>query len=304
MNIRDLEYAVAVGDFGHFGQAAEACHVSQPALSGQIQKLERELGVVLFERTNRRVRVTSAGEELLHMAKALLDQAGAIKEKADALKDPLAGRLGLGMIPTIGPYLTPTLLPSVKHHLPRVDLALTESMTQVLERQLLAGDIDAALLATPVTDKRLTATPLYDEPFWIALPHGHRLETEEAIDIADIRTDELLLLADGHCLRDQVLSFCHRTGSATSTITTQDTSLSTILALVGAGAGMTLVPATSLQGSWMTDGGIAVRREASGLAQRSVSLVCRESYPRREILEKLADVICAVVPDTVRPRRR
>lgn len=301
MNIRDLEYAVAVADFGHFGQAAEACHVSQPALSGQIQKLERELGVTLFERTNRSVRVTAAGDDILLLARELLEQAGAIRQTADAFKDPLAGRLRLGMIPTIGPYLTPALLPSVKHHLPRVDLALTESMTNVLERRLAEGDIDAAILATPLSDDRLTSIPLYDEPFWIALPHGHRLESQETIEISDIQMDDLLLLADGHCLRDQVLSFCQRTGSATNT---QDTSLSTILALVGAGEGVTLVPATSLQGSWVTDAGIAVRREASGMAQRSVSLAFRASYPRREILEKLADIICAVVPDTVSPSRR
>lgn len=301
MNIRDLEYAVAVADFGHFSQAAEACHVSQPALSGQIQKLERELGVTLFERTNRSVRVTAAGDDILLLARELLEQASAIRQTADAFKDPLAGRLRLGMIPTIGPYLTPALLPSVKHHLPRVELALTESMTQILERHLAEGDIDAAILATPLTDARLTSIPLYDEPFWIALPHGHRLESRETIEISDIQMDDLLLLADGHCLRDQVLSFCQRTGPSTNT---QDTSLSTILALVGAGEGVTLVPATSLQGSWVTDAGIAVRREASGMAQRSVSLAFRASYPRREILEKLADIICAVVPDTVSPSRR
>lgn len=304
MKIRDLEYAVAVAEFGHFGQAAEACHVSQPALSGQIQKLERELGVSLFERTNRSVRVTAAGEAILRLARELLDQAGAIRETADAFKDPLAGRLRLGMIPTIGPYLTPALLPSVKHHLPRVELALTESMTHVLEHQLSEGGLDAAILATPLTDHHLTSIPLYDEPFWIALPHGHKLESEEAIDITNIQMGDLLLLADGHCLRDQVLSFCQRGGSATSAVNTQDTSLSTILALVGAGEGVTLVPATSLQGSWVTDAGIAVRREASGVAQRSVSLAFRASYPRRELLEKLADVICAIVPDTVKPSRR
>lgn len=301
MNIRDLEYAVAVADFGHFGRAAEACHVSQPALSGQIKKLERELGVDLFERTKRSVRVTEAGEDILRLARQLLEQADAIRETADALKDPYAGRLRLGIIPTIGPYLTPLLLPSLTHHLPRLDLALVENMTHVLEQRLVDGDIDAAILATPPEESRLTAIALYDEPFWIALPHGHRLEAEESIDVTDIQLDELLLLADGHCLRDQVLSFCQRGGSATNT---QDTSLATILALVGAGAGVTLVPAISLQGSWMTDAGIAVRREKSGLAQRTVTLVFRASYPRREILEKLADIICAIVPDTVNPSRR
>lgn len=304
MNIRDLEYAVAVAEFAHFGRAAESCHVSQPALSGQIQKLEEQLGVTLFERTKRSVRVTAVGDEILVHARELLSLVKVIEDTALAQKDPLSGKLRLGLIPTIGPYLTPFLLPSLRHALPDLDLRLSEGMTHMLEQQLLAGEIDAAILATDVTDPHLKTIDLYVEPFWVALPHGHPLEDQETVDIADIEAEELLLLSDGHCLRDQVLNFCERAFSASPVVNTQNTSLPTLLALVGAGVGATLMPALSLRGPWMTDAGIAVRRERTGKASRSVNLTYRAAFPREQLLEKLADVICAMVPDTVVPERR
>jgi len=304
MNIRDLEYTVAVANHGHFGRAAAASHVSQPALSGQIRKLEEELGVTLFERTNRSVRVTPVGETIIAQARELLDMAALIRETARAHADPLAGTLRVGMIHTIGPYLTPILLPSVRHGLPNAELELLEDMTEPLEMQLLNGRIDAAIIATPVSDPHLAEIALYDEPFRVALPSGHRLAQKEEVAISDIRTEELLLLADGHCLRDQVLSACAGKGSEQSVVRTQETSLITILALVGAGAGVTLVPVMSLWGSWVTDSGIVTRKTKSRAAHRSVRLVFRASFPRRPALEKLADIICAILPDTVTPERR
>ena len=304
MNIRDLRYAAAVADFGHFGRAAEACHISQPALSGQIKKLEAHLGVALFERTNRAVRVTPVGELIIEQARALLAQVDQIEETAKAHLDPLTGSLRLGMIPTIGPYLTPTLLPSVFRSLPDLDLQLHEDMTHVLERDLLENRIDTAITATPPADPRLAEIPLYDEPFWVAVPNKHPLAAEEDIDIAAINPEDLMLLADGHCLRDQVLSFCKLPEGERAHVNTQQTSLTTILALVGAGVGVTLVPATALGAGWMTDTGIAMRREKTGKAARSVRLVFRASYPRRALVEKMADIICAIVPDTVSPVRR
>jgi LysR family hydrogen peroxide-inducible transcriptional activator len=304
MNIRDLEYALMVAELGHFSRAAEACHVSQPALSGQIQKLEQHLGVTLFERTKRKVRITPVGEDILRHARDILALVTVIEETASARKDPLSGPLRLGMIPTIAPYLTPLLLPSLRHGLPKMELSLTEGMTHVLEKQLLEGEIDAAVLATRVLEPQLAEIALYTEPFWIALPHGHAMEDQDTVSIFDIQSEDLLLLADGHCLRDQVLSFCERTLVTNPAFNTQNTSLATILALVGAGMGVTLVPAMSLQGSWVTDAGIAVRRETSGQANRSVTLAYRKSFPRRQMLEKLADIVCAILPDTVTPERR
>lgn len=304
MNLRDLEYAVAVARLGHFGRAARCCGVSQPALSAQIRKLEDRLGVALFERTKRTVRTTPAGEEILPHARAILDLARRIEETARARSDPLSGPLRLGTIPTIGPWLTPRLLPSAAHGLPRCDLRLSEAITETLEQALEEGRLDAAITATAPARPRLAETALYEEPFWVALPRGHPLARDEDVDIHDIGDREFLLLADGHCLSAQVLRFCAEALRHRPAARTQYTSLATILALVGAGAGVTLVPATSLAGSWVTDSGIALRRERSGAARRTVRLVFRESFPRRAVLDKLADIVCAIAPDTVVPERR
>lgn len=304
MNIRDLKYAVAVAELGHFGHAAEACHVTQPALSGQIKKLEEELGVPLFERTNRAVRVTPVGEIIIDQARAVLAQVDRIEETAKAHLDPLCGTLRFGMITTIGPYLTPVLLPSVRHGLPNLELQLHEDMTHVLEAALLENRIDAAVTATEPEDPRLAQISLYDEPFWIALPNKHPLADRETVDIGRIRPQELLLLTDGHCLRDQVMSFCKLPEGDQARVNTQHTSLTTVLALVSAGVGITLLPAMALGGGWMTDTGIAMRREKTGKAKRHVRLIFRASYPRRTLMEKMADIICAIVPDTVLPVRR
>ncbi len=304
MNIRDLRYVVAVADHSHFGRAAEACFVGQPTLSAQLRKLEVELGVILFERTKRSVRITPIGEEIVAQARDLLAQAALIEETAQASRDPLSGPLRLGMIPTIGPYLTPTLLPSLRHGLPDVALDLSEDMTEVLERRLLDGEIDAAILATDVTDRRLTDIELFDEPFWIALPGDHPLAAEDFVALHDIGPEELLVLEEGHCLADQVVSFCSAAFRNAPKVNTQHTSLMTILALVGAGAGVTLVPALSLAGSWVTDSGIALRKEKAGKAYRTVRVAFRASFPRRPLLENFAYIVAASLPDTVMPVRR
>lgn len=304
MNIRDLQYAVAVAEHCHFGRAAEACHVGQPTLSAQIRKLEGHLGVTLFERTKRSVRVTPVGEEIVAKARELIALAELIEDSAKARINPLSGPLRLGMIPTIGPYLTPILLPSIRHGLPEVQLTLSENLTANLEAQVSAGRLDAAIIATEPGDARLEEIALFEEPFWIALPKGHRLESLDEVDLADIESEELLLLEDGHCLSDQVLSFCTAAFAKDPKLNTQLTSLMTITALVGAGVGVTLVPALSLGGSWVTDSGVIIRREKSKKACRSVRLVFRSSLPRRELVEKLADIVCAIAPDTVSPARR
>lgn len=304
MNIRDLKYIVAVAELKHFGQAAQACFVSQPTLSGQVRKLEERLNIKLFERTKRSVRITPEGEQIISHAKEILRHVKNLEQSAQTLNDPYSGEIRIGMIPTIGPYLTPILLPAMARLLPQLQHELQENLTEVLELQLIEGGIDAAFIATPVQDSRLTQIPLYDEPFWAALPNRHPLAEEETIDIQDFGTEEIMLLEDGHCFRDQVLSFCEIVLKNELSVKTQKTSLTTILALVGAGAGVTLVPAMSQSGSWITDAGIALRREKTGTAKRSVILAFRKSYPRRLLVEKLADIVCAVVPDTVYPVRR
>ena len=307
MNTRDLEYLVAVAEELHFGRAAARCHASQPALSGQLRKLEERLGVTIFERTKRQVRLTEIGRQILDRARAVLREVDAMADIAAAHRDPLIGSCSLGMPPTIGPYLTPLLLKAVKHYLPGLRLDLVEDFTDHLEAQLEDGSLDTAILATRPTRAMLSEIILYDEPFWVALPNGHPLTAEETVDLGEIAPRELLLLSDGHCLRDQVYEACNLSQYRSEEEPgprTQKTSLSTILSLVGSGAGVTLVPAMSLSDAWMTDAGISVRRERSGAVGRTVRLTHRTGYPRMALVEKLADIIAAIVPNTVKPARR
>jgi LysR family hydrogen peroxide-inducible transcriptional activator len=277
MNIRDLKYVVAVAEERHFGRAADKCHVSQPALSGQIRKLEDSLGVALFERTNRTVRVTPVGERIVAQARRLITLSDEIVASAQAARDPLAGPFRLGMISTIGPYLSPLILSAIRREMPDLSLTLVEGLTIELERRVANGELDGAVLATVPVDPHLTDISLYDEPFWIALSHEHPLAGQETIGLAELAHEELLLLADGHCLRDQVLDACHAaTGAAKAN--TRETSLETLLALVAAGDA------------------------ASGSAGRTVRLVCRASFPRPELVARLASIIRVNLPEgTVDP---
>ena len=307
MNTRDLEYLVAVAEELHFGRAAERCRASQPALSGQLRKLEDRLGVRIFERSKRYVRLTEIGEHMVERARAILQNVDAMEEIAAAHKDPLVGTCALGMPPTIGPFLIPLLLPAMKRYLPKVGLELIEDFTDHLERQLVEGEIDVAILATSPTRNMLSEIVLYDEPFWVAMPNNHPLTKDDAVDIERIEPGDLLLLSDGHCLRDQIYDACklnRKAGFEERGPRTLRTSLTTILSLVGSGEGITLVPAMSLSGDWLTDAGITVRRERSGTAGRTVRLTHRKGYPRMALVEKLADIVAAIVPDTVCPIRR
>lgn len=327
MNTRSLEYLIAVAEELHFGRAAERCHVSQSALSGQLQKLEETLGVILFERTKRRVRTTPIGETIVAQARTVLAEVGHLKHLAAANADPLAGACRLGMPPTVGPYLIPRLLPALDHYLPSLTIDFDEDFTEALEEKLETGELDLAVLATLPERRSLASVDLYDEPFWVAMPNGHPLAAQETVDVARIKAADLLLLSDGHCLRDQVYEVCQlgdrptgdgkadqgtpgkekpgngrATGSAPPR--TMKTSLPTILSLVGAGAGVTLVPAMSLSEGWVTDSGITIRREKSGTAGRTIRLTHRTADHRTPLIEKLADIIAGIVPDTVTPVRR
>lgn len=307
MNTRDLEYLVAVAEELHFGRAAARCNASQPALSGQVGKLENRLGVKVFERGKRHVLLTDTGREIVDRARTILSLVGELESYAENQTNPFAGTCNLGMPPTIGPYLTPLLLPAIAHYLPELRLELVEDFTDNLEGQLAEGALDCAILATSPTRPTLTETLLYEEPFWVALPNGHELADQDAVDVKRIDPTDLLLLSDGHCLRDQVYEACNikRTGGTDDRgPRTQKTSLATILSLVGSGHGITLVPAMSLSGSWVTDGGVTARREQSGTAGRTVRLTYRTTFHRMQLIEKLADIIAGIVPDTVRPTRR
>ncbi|GJL83320.1 MAG: LysR family transcriptional regulator [marine bacterium B5-7] len=306
MNIRDLKYALAVAETRHFGRAAARCFVSQPTLSGQIKKLEQDLGVVLFERTRRSVDVTPVGEIILGHARKIIEQAELIEQLAQAHQDPLRGPLRIGAIPTLSPYLMPLILLPLKERYPQIRLVLSEELTDVLTMRLLRHEIDAALLATDTDSLEFDAIELFDEPFWVAHPRDHALYEKDDITLEDLDTDELLLLSEGHCLAGQIMEVCRIKARSNrgEVADINAASLETVLQLVGAGFGCTLVPALAVRGAWMTDSGVIARPLVPGknspLAMRRIRLVFRRSFPRREALDAFAEIILGKLPNTVR----
>lgn len=300
MNLRDLQYVVAVAEEGHFGRASERCHVSQPALSGQIKKLEDRLGVQLFERTNRRVAVTPIGEVVVEKAKRALLIADEIEAAAAACADPMAGPLRFGTIPTVGPFLLPAILRPLKDALPKMQLTLREDVTQALERKLCAGEVDVAVTATDPNGTGLEEIFLYDEPFCVALPNGHPLDTGKPLDVTKLDTEDLLLLRDGHCLSDQVARLCGLDRKASvQGIDTQASSLETIVGLVAAGAGITFLPASMVGDLGFIRPGITIRPAVNEEARRRVRMVFRETFPKRDLLAAMSSVIAANLPSGV-----
>jgi LysR family hydrogen peroxide-inducible transcriptional activator len=300
MNLRDLRYLIALAEHQHFGKAAEACFVSQPTLSGQIKKLEEQLGVTIFERNNRSVAITPIGQRLLVYAQNVLDQVAAMEALAHSVKDSLAGPLSLGIIPTLGPYLMPLILAPLRRDFPQMQLVLREEITDHLLERLRRHDLEAVLLATPVDTDEFLCLPLFEEPFWLAHPANHPLYAKDDIEPEDIPMDELLLLADGHCLAEQVMDVCHLANSNIRD-DLRASSLETLMQLVGAGFGCTLVPALALRSSWATDTGVILRKTNLADAKRRVNLVARKTFPRQEALHGLAKLIVQHLPNTVRP---
>ncbi|MET0049820.1 MAG: LysR substrate-binding domain-containing protein [Candidatus Thiodiazotropha sp.] len=303
MNLRDLKYLIAVAETEHFGHAAAQCFVSQPTLSGQIKKLEEELGVTIFERTNRSVSITPIGTEIVKHAKLILEQADVIRQLAQAQRDPLAGALRVGAIPTVSPYLIPLILMPLKERYPQMRLVLSEEITDMLTRRLLDHQVDVAILATAVKEPELEVMPLFEEPFWLAHPRDHELYNKDEISRRDLNRLDLLLLADGHCLTDQVMDVCRiKEGMLDNEMADlRAASLETLLQLVGAGFGCTLVPALAVRGAWTTDSGIIARKLALKDAYRRVQFVYRKTFPRKQAIEALAEVIRKQLPNTVRP---
>ena len=302
MNLKDLRYVIAVAEHRHFGHAAEACHVTQPTLSGQVKKLEEELGVTLCERTKRSVVVTPMGEEVLRHARQAVEHAEQIVALARARRDPMTGPLHLGVIPTLSPYLMPLILRPLRQRYPNLRLVLSEEITERLLMRLHNHEIDVALLATTVEEPDLCELPLFDEPFWLAHPRQHALYDKDEIEPTDLVDLELLLLTDAHCLSGQVRDVCAAAGHSNPTGIgdLRTASLETLLQLVGAGFGCTLVPALAIRGSWTTDAGVIARPIAGSSASRRVAMVYRRSYPRVDALERLASLIREHLPNTVK----
>lgn len=311
LSLRDLEYVVAVAELRHFGRAAERCAVSQPSLSAQIRKLEEALGLSLFERTSRKVLLTPRGEAIVAQARTILEEARRLLALADGSDGTLTGRLRLAAIHTLGPYLFPHILPELRSSWPDLTLILSEGRTDGLLEELRDGRLDAVLLALPVEGDGLTAEPLFFEPFLLAHPAGHRLRATPGLSLNDLDPAELLLLEEGHCLRDQALAAC---GLSARGGGVHATGLETLRHMVAAGAGCTLMPVLAVKGAVKgaargeddraaTVGGLVEYRPFEGTRPpgRVVGLVWRASDPRDRGLRQLADLLRRDLPAGTEP---
>lgn len=299
MTLRDLEYICAVADFKHFGKAAEACFVSQPTLSGQIKKLEEQLGVILFERSHKGIRVTDTGKEIITIAREATDAARRIKSVAASAQDPLAGTISLGLIPTVAPYLIPRFVRNIQSELKNLSVNYREDITDRLIEALISGELDVAVLATPPEDESLTAIELYSEPFWLIFPKGHILDSSETVSMTDVKDEDVLLLTEGHCFRDQALSIC-RPPQKRRRQSLRATSLETLINLVASGQGVTLVPALAMRGGWTHDLDLSSRELSDKGAARQIYLTYRKQFPRVKAVRALADIIRKGLPESVK----
>lgn len=298
MNFRDLDYICAVAEHKHFGKASIACNVSQPTLSGQIKKLEDRLGVTLFERSHKGIRVTSIGQEIIAIAREARAAADRIKSVASLAQNPFAGRLSLGIIPTIAPFLIPRFVKNIGVELPDLSITYIEDITPRLNEALSSGTLDAAILATAPEEDMLTAIEIYSEPFWVVLPDGHPLNTLETPSMDDIDPEELLLLTEGHCFRDQALSIC-RPAQTRRAHSLRATGLETLINLVAAGQGVTLVPALALGKGSLNQPGLLVKKLKDKGAARTIYLTYRKSFPQQEAVQALVKTIRSGLPETV-----
>ena len=290
IKLKDLRYLVAVADTRHFGKAAERCFVSQPTLSAQLRKLEEYLGVVLVERQPRLALLTPAGAEIVARARRIVESSDEVVEIARTHRDPLAGRLRIAFLPTIGPYLLPGIAPRLHKALPRLELMFYEYQTAPMLERLHAGDIDMGVLALPVGLDGLVAQPLYDEPFVVAAPARHPLAARKEVRIEDLRGVTLLLLEEGHCLRDQALDVCNRV-AVQENQNFRATSIETLRQMVAVDAGVTLLPDLATRGAYATARGVVVRPFAKPAPVRRIGAIWRKSSPRTAALTAVTRLI-------------
>jgi LysR family transcriptional regulator, hydrogen peroxide-inducible genes activator len=292
IKLKDLRYLVAVADTRHFGRAAEKCFVSQPTLSAQLKKLEDYLGVQLIERQPKNVTLTEAGEQIVARARRILEASEEVVTLARAHRDPLAGRLRVAFLPTIGPYLLPRVSQPLRKTLPRLELRLYEYQTGPMLEKLETGEIDLGILALPVDTEGLEARELYTEAFTVAVPDQHRLAKRESVRVSDLEGETLLLLEDGHCLRDQALEVCSHVGTQEK----QDfraTSLETLRQMVATGAGITLLPELAARGAYGNARGVTIRPFAKPTPVRQIGGVWRKTSARRAAIDALCNIIAA-----------
>jgi len=290
MNLRDLRYLVALSEHKHFGRAADASFVSQPTLSTQIKKLEDELGVALVERTPRKVLLTDVGREIVLRAREVLNEVEQIKAIARRTLDPESGTLRLGIFPTLGPYLLPHVVPMIRERFPRLELLLVEEKTEAVLRQLREGRLDAGILALPVHDHQLHSELLFEEPFVLAVPDGNPLASRKSLRMDDLADQSLLLLEDGHCLRDQALEVCQLAGAGEK-VGFRATSLETLRQMVAANVGITLLPTLAVKPPIPQVDHVRIIEFRGHAPSRRIAMIWRKSSAMGEFLGSLADLL-------------
>ena len=289
MNLRDLKYLVALAEHKHFGRAAAASFVSQPTLSTQIKKLEEELGVALVERAPRRVMLTPAGRDAAERARRIVADVEEMKEAARRSQNPEAGTVRLGIFPTLGPYLLPHVVQRVRERFPQLELLLIEEKTEVILRQLREGRLDVGVLALPLHDDQLHLEFLFEEPFMLAVQETHALAKNKSLTMQDLATESLLLLEDGHCLRDQALDVCHLAGAGEKN-GFRATSLETLRQMVAANVGITLLPVLSVKPPVSSSPDVYLLPFDAPQPSRRIAMVWRRSSAMSDFLMKLAAV--------------
>ena len=300
MNLRDLRYLVALADLRHFGRAADACFVSQPTLSTQIRKLEEELGVVLIERAPRKVMLTAAGQDAVQRARRIVAEVDELKESARRSRDPASGALRLGVFPTLGPYLLPHVVPRIRARFPHLELLLVEEKSDVLLSRLREGKLDAGLLALPVADDQLHTEFLFEEPFVLAVPESHPLAQRGSLTLAELSHQQLLLLEDGHCLREQALDVCRLSG-ANEKSEFRATSLETLRQMVAADVGITLLPTLAVKPPVAHSQNIHLLGFSDSHPSRRIAMVWRKSSAMSGFLQQLAQVFRELPPTLFQP---
>ena len=302
MTLQELRYLVALSEKGHFVRAAEACNVGQPTLSTQLKKLEDYLGVTLFERNKHQLIPTPICQEIIERARVALAAVDQIKDLARRGCDPMDGPLRLGLFPTLGPYLMPHLVPVIRDAFPQLHLYLREDLTSNLLERLRQGRLDALLLALPVRGDDIEVMPLFREAFVVALPIGHALASRRQIAEDELTGQNVLLLEEGHCMRDQALAIC---GSAPTEEREElkATSLETLRQMVAAGVGCTLLPAlAATPGTGSIEGSmVQIRPFSPPIPMRTIGMVWRRHYPREATVRRLSRLISANLPPVVEP---
>lgn len=302
ITLAELRYVVALADHRHFGRAAASCHVTQPTLSAALKKVETTLSVRLFERSPKGVAPTATGAEVAEAARAVLDAMQRIVDLAGRGREPLSGTLRLGMIPTLGPYLLPRVAPLLAREFPKLSLVFRELKTADMVEEIAHHQLDAGILALPVPPGPFTVVPIFEEPFLVAAPPKHRLAAKKAVTEAELGEERVLLLDEGHCLRDQALSICRDSGARASVgVDFRATSIETLRHMVASGMGITLLPRLAVADDEEARSHLAVRPFAGRAPGRKMALTWRKTHPRAADHERLAAFLRANLPNGVVP---